>query len=82
MFAMIDEVRTSGATQTMGQLSPREHEVAVLVARGWSNKEVARELGLVVGTVKVHMNRIIKKLNVKTRYQVMMTMMRLSSREP
>jgi DNA-binding CsgD family transcriptional regulator len=48
-------------------LSPREREVAVLVACGLSNKDVARELGLRVGTVKTHLHTIYRKLAVDGR---------------
>jgi len=44
------------------RLSSRELEVAFLVARGLSNKEVARKLNVTDGTIKVHMHRIFKKL--------------------
>jgi DNA-binding NarL/FixJ family response regulator len=49
-------------------LSPREHQVALLVARGWSNKQVARELGLSTGTVKIHLHSVFRKLGAKRRY--------------
>jgi DNA-binding CsgD family transcriptional regulator len=48
-------------------LTPREREVALLVARGLSNKLVARELGLSTGTVKQHLHRIFQKLGVRSR---------------
>jgi DNA-binding NarL/FixJ family response regulator len=48
-------------------LTAREHEVATLVARGWSNKEVARELGVTDGTVKFHVHNILRKLGEKNR---------------
>jgi DNA-binding NarL/FixJ family response regulator len=48
-------------------LTPREREVARLVARGLSNKQVARELGLSSGTVKLHLHRTFQKLGVKGR---------------
>jgi two-component system, NarL family, nitrate/nitrite response regulator NarL len=51
-------------------LSPRERQIAVLVARGLSNKEVARELGLSDGTVKVSLHFIFQKLGAKTRYSL------------
>lgn len=51
-------------------LSPREREVALLVARGLSNKEVARELGLSNGTVKIHLHSIFQKLGAKSRYRL------------
>lgn len=51
-------------------LSSREREVAQLVARGLSNKEVARELGLSDGTVKIHIHSIFQKLGAKSRYRL------------
>ena len=54
--------RRSTDVQCPTVLSPREHEVLLLVARGLSNKEVARELGLGEGTVKAHVHSILQKL--------------------
>jgi DNA-binding NarL/FixJ family response regulator len=51
-------------------LSPREREVALLVARGLSNKEVACELELCDGTVKIHLHSIFQKLGAKNRYNL------------
>ena len=51
-------------------LSRRECEVAVLIARGLSNKQVARELGLSEGTVKIHLHSIFQKLRAKNRYSL------------
>ena len=51
-------------------LSPREGEVALLVARGLSNKKVAHELGISDGTVKIHMHSIFQKLGTKSRYSL------------
>jgi DNA-binding NarL/FixJ family response regulator len=48
-------------------LSPREREVALLVARGLANKEIARELGLSHGTVKLHVHNIFIKLGARKR---------------
>jgi DNA-binding NarL/FixJ family response regulator len=56
--------------RTRVMLSPREREVAQLVARGLSNKEVARELGLSDGTVKIHVHSIFQKLGAKSRYRL------------
>jgi DNA-binding NarL/FixJ family response regulator len=44
-------------------LSPREREVAILVARGMANKEVARALGLSPGTVKLHVHSIFVQMS-------------------
>jgi len=49
-------------------LSPREGEVALLAARGLSNKQVARQLGITDGTVKIHMHSIFQKLRTKSRH--------------
>jgi two-component system nitrate/nitrite response regulator NarP len=51
-------------------LPPRESEVTLLVARGLKNKEVALELGLSDGTVKVHLHNIFQKLGAKSRYDL------------
>jgi len=48
-------------------LSPREREVALLVARGLANKEIGRELGLSHGTVKQHVHNIFLKLGARNR---------------
>jgi two-component system nitrate/nitrite response regulator NarL len=48
-------------------LNPRERAVALLIAGGLSNKDIARELGLCLGTVKVHVHNIFQKLGVKSR---------------
>ncbi len=51
------------------RLSPREREILVLLARGASNKELARELGLAESTVKIHVQGILRKLNLTSRVQ-------------
>jgi DNA-binding NarL/FixJ family response regulator len=55
------------------RLSSRELEVALLVARGLSNKEVARKLNVTDGTIKVHMHRIFKKSGTKSRYNLLLS---------
>ncbi|WP_157250604.1 response regulator [Nonomuraea typhae] len=51
-------------------LTPREHDIVRHVARGLSNRDVARRLGIGEGTVKTHMNHIFAKLNLQSRAQV------------
>ena len=52
------------------QLSERELEVLALVARGRSNKEIAQDLFLSEGTVKVHVNHIMTKLGLERRTEL------------
>lgn len=53
-------------------LTPRESEVLGFLMKGASNKEIARDLGLQVVTVKLHVRGICSKLNVKNRTQAAM----------
>jgi len=50
-------------------LTEREHEVMTLIADGLCNKEVARRLGIALGTVKGHVRVLLDKLGVATRVQ-------------
>jgi len=51
------------------KVSPREREVLALLARGASNKEMARELQLAESTIKIHVQNILRKLNLTSRVQ-------------
>src|SRR5690606_25443157 len=51
-------------------LSNREAEVAELVTKGLSNKEVANQLFVTEKTVKFHLTNIYKKMNLKSRAQL------------
>jgi two-component system nitrate/nitrite response regulator NarL len=51
-------------------LSAREREILQLIARGDSNKLIARELDIAETTVKVHVQHIFRKLNLASRVQV------------
>jgi DNA-binding NarL/FixJ family response regulator len=48
-------------------LTRREREVATLVCQGLANKEIARQLELSEGTVKIHTHAIYQKLGVRNR---------------
>jgi DNA-binding CsgD family transcriptional regulator len=53
------------------RLSKSEHRVALLVARGMRNHEVAAEMGLSVNTVRAHLREVFSKLGVSHRGQLM-----------
>ena len=50
------------------ELTPREQQVLELVEQGFKNKEIALELGIRPGTVKIHLKHIFEKTGVRGRY--------------
>lgn len=53
-------------------LTPRQMEIAYWVAQGLSNKEIALRLDLTEGTIKIHVQRIFRKLDVRKRTRLAM----------
>jgi DNA-binding NarL/FixJ family response regulator len=51
-------------------LTPREREVAVLLARGLTNRQIAQALVIAEGTAGVHLDHILNKLGFRSRAQV------------
>jgi non-specific serine/threonine protein kinase len=51
-------------------LSPRELEVAALVARGMTNRQIATELFITEGTARLHVKHILQKLDFTSRAQI------------
>src|SRR5882757_6597566 len=54
----------------LDQLTPREREVLRLIARGYTYKEIARELFISVKTVESHVSSVLRKLQLSTRHQL------------
>ncbi|WP_317259303.1 response regulator transcription factor [Paenibacillus baimaensis] len=66
MIEYVDRLR-DGEGSSMETLSDRETEVVSLVAKGYSNKEVAEQLVISVKTVESHKANVMEKLGLKTR---------------
>lgn len=56
-----------GNADTYSLLSDREKEVLTLIAKGFSNKEIAEQLTISVKTVETHKGNLMEKLQMKTR---------------
>lgn len=55
---------------TLNSLSQRERQVAEAVARGSTNKEIARVMGVTERTIKAHLSTVFEKLGVRDRMQL------------
>jgi DNA-binding NarL/FixJ family response regulator len=53
-----------------GVLTPREREVVRFIGRGYSNRQIAQELVVTAGTAGVHIEHILRKLDLRSRHQV------------
>ncbi|MCS6953456.1 MAG: response regulator transcription factor [Bryobacterales bacterium] len=58
------------------ELTPREQQVLELVEQGLKNSEIARELGIRPGTVKIHLKHIFEKTGVRGRYGLALSNLR------
>ena len=58
---------TAPTASVLDQLSPREQDILRGIARGESNKEIARALGIAETTVKIHVQHVLRKLDVSSR---------------
>jgi two-component system nitrate/nitrite response regulator NarL len=67
--APLEPPATSQEQEALQALSPRERETLSLIARGSSNKLIARELDIAETTVKIHVQHILRKLGLSSRVQ-------------
>jgi two-component system, NarL family, nitrate/nitrite response regulator NarL len=65
----VESIREGTPAQS---LSPRERQLAILVAQGLRNREIATELGITEGTVKVYLHSIFDKLGIGNRTELAM----------
>lgn len=59
----------AGRSDPLATLSPREYEILTHIARGASNKLIARDLDIAETTVKIHVQHILRKLGLTSRVQ-------------
>ena len=71
---LMREVRTPESPET---LTDRETEVLRLLAQGYANKEIARELVIGEKTVKTHVSNVLAKLGVQSRTQAALYAVRI-----
>ena len=75
---LLEEMRRppTSAADPVASLTPRERDVLRLMALGFSNKEIARQLGVSENTVKTHVRHILAKLNARSRVEAAMHALR------
>jgi DNA-binding NarL/FixJ family response regulator len=68
-FARQQPIAASAPPPAVAELTPREHEVFELLARGKSNPEICEQLVISEATAKTHVARILQKLDLRDRVQ-------------
>lgn len=66
----------------VSELTPREHQVAELIARGYTNPQIAAELTITRATAKTHVSNILSKLGVSSRADVRTVMAHYRTQRP
>lgn len=71
----LEDSASGGASGFMNRmnsprLTPREIDIVNLICQGMKNKDVANDLGITTGTVKVHLMHIFEKTGVKDRFEL------------
>ena len=64
-----ESARSGASREMLSQLTDRELEVLKLLAKGWSNAEIATELYISEATVKTHVSHLLSKLGLRDRVQ-------------
>jgi len=69
--------KLSANGEPLRALTKRRRQVAKLACRGLSNREIAEKLGLIEGTVKVHLHAVYEKLNIHSRTKLAIALMKM-----
>ncbi|HAT31157.1 MAG TPA: DNA-binding response regulator [Janthinobacterium sp.] len=70
LVAQFRSARAEALVPGNDKLTPREREAMIFLARGLSNKEIARKMTVAESTVKIHVQNILKKLQLSSRVQI------------
>ncbi len=73
-LAARDKDQDSAPGPSLDDLTPRQRQIVELLRAGKVNKEIARELGIGVGTVKQHVVTLFRRLNVSNRTMAVMAL--------
>lgn len=76
-----DHVMTAALNADIQGLTPRQREVLACLAKGFTNAEIARRLGISAQTVRHHISAILVTLNVENRTQAALVAMQAITRE-
>jgi DNA-binding NarL/FixJ family response regulator len=68
--AFAGSIDVAAVDEDLDRLTEREREVMRLIARGYSYKEVARELFISIKTVETHMSSVLRKLQLSSRHEL------------
>ncbi|MDR0990475.1 MAG: response regulator transcription factor, partial [Propionibacteriaceae bacterium] len=63
-------IEVASIDEDLDRLSARERDVLRLIARGYSYREIARELFISVKTVETHVSSVLRKLQLSNRHQL------------
>ncbi len=64
--AVADDSQLQGVLQRIASLTPREHDVLLPLVQGYTNREVAEQLGISVKTVDLYRSRVMKHMQAQT----------------
>jgi len=68
--AFAGSIEVAAVDEDLDRLTEREREVMRLIARGYSYKEVAKELFISIKTVETHMSAVLRKLQLSSRHEL------------